>query len=395
MKTSTILLAGVSIFAGVFGALRLENYLEHRSDTGAGTVAFREPSLSAMPADYPTASTPAFDFRAASKKVMPSVVSIDKYERVSRGFFDTRGVEAETSTGSGVIVSQDGVIVTNNHVVQGATKVKVRFSDGRTKDAKVLGRDSRSDLAVIKVDAPNLTPIEMGMTKDIEVGEWVLAVGNPLGFSNTVSVGVISSLKRNVPVGQQGLVDALQTDAAINPGNSGGALTDAQGRLIGINAAIASGTGQSVGIGFAIPVDRVKTVVSDIVKYGYARWAGLGITTDPRMEGILGDPDARYRIGQILGLSDQSLPSRGLLIHTDEENVPPLLPNGPVAKAGLKEWDIITEINGTPVNSMFDLNQVVLPLKPGDKVQVKYWSRGQVKTVPIVLEALVPDQTPV
>ena len=220
-----------------------------------------------MDASYsPEVAGAPFDFSAAAKKASPSVVSVDQYRDVPRGLFSDEVTTRKTGTGSGVIISDSGYIVTNNHVVSGAKQVRVRLDDGRAYDAKVLGTDSRSDLAVIKVDAKNLHAIEIGSSKDVQVGQWVLAVGNPLGFDDTVSVGVVSSLRRNLAVGDQGMVDAIQTDAAINAGNSGGALCNSQGQLIGINAAIASTNGGSIGIGFAIPVDRVKTVVDDIVK---------------------------------------------------------------------------------------------------------------------------------
>jgi len=326
------------------------------------------------------AATP-FDFRASAKKVTPSVVSVDQFRQMRRGFMDEDGtVEREVGQGSGVILSTDGIIVTNNHVVEGADRVSVHLSDGRTLDAKVLGTDPRSDLAVIRVQAKDLTPIETGDSAAVEVGQWVLAVGNPLGFANTVSVGVVSSLKRDLPVGEQGLVNAIQTDAAINPGNSGGALCDAQGRLIGINSAIASGTGQSVGIGFSIPVDRVKTVVQDIVKYGYARYAGLGVAFD-RQEGILAYPEARQQLTQLSGGANP--PAKGLVV---------IEAPGAAGKAGIAKWDVITSVGGQAVNGMFDINKVLMGKKPGEAIKVGFWSKGENKTVSVTLQELQPDR---
>jgi S1-C subfamily serine protease len=230
---------------------------------------------------------------------------------------------------------------------------------------------------VLKIDAPNLQPIEVGQSKDVEVGQWVLAVGNPLGFDNTVSVGVVSSLKRNLPVGQGGIVDALQTDAAINPGNSGGALCDAAGRLIGINSAIASGTGQSVGIGFAIPVDRVKTIVDQIVTVGHARYAGLGVRYNERLDGVLGDPNAREQLAQEMGTSN--LPTNGIIV---------LQTGGAAAKAGIGKYDIILAIDGEKIDGTFDMNRILVPKKPGDVVSVKFWSNGETKTVRVKLQEL-------
>ena len=376
MKTTTILGIGVAIFAGVLGALQIDHYLERKDDRPVLNFETR-PSGAVQPvALEPVAGAP-FDFRAAAKKVNPSVVAIDRYNRVSRGFLGDDSVVAETGQGSGVILDKSGIIVTNNHVVERAEQVKVRLSDNRTLDAKVLGTDPRSDLAVLKVTASNLVPIEMGDRENIEIGQWVMAVGNPLGFSNTLSVGVISSLKRNLPVGQQGLVDAIQTDAAINPGNSGGALCDDQGRLIGINSAIATPSRGSVGIGFAIPVDRVKTVVADIVKLGYARYAGLGINYDPRLDGALSDPRFQAQLAQVT--NSENVPNTGIVVRGA---------TGSAQQAGLKEYDVLLAIDGQPVEGTFDLNKALIPHKPGDTVSIKFWSRGQVKTAKIKLQEI-------
>ncbi len=371
MNKSSYLWIAAAVFAGAFGAIQADRMLRHRENVP------QLPMLNesrVIPTDFEGAQTGAlFDFRAAAKRVKPSVVSVDRFERFQRGFFDPREVEAETGTGSGVIIDSSGVIVTNNHVVEQSMserdpKVRVRLSDGRSFDAKVLGRDPRSDLAVIKITAPNLKPVELGASKGVEVGQWVLAVGNPLGFDNTVSVGVVSSLKRNLPVGRSGLVDAIQTDAAINPGNSGGALTDAEGRLIGINSAIASSTGQSVGIGFAIPVDRVKTVVNDIVKYGEARYAGLGVSYEPKYDGALANPYFRAQVEEQFKVS--SVPSKGVLM---------LEVGSELAKLGAKAGSVLLSVDGEEVNGSFDLNKALVPKKPGDTVRVKIWNAGQIK----------------
>jgi serine protease Do len=286
-----------------------------------------------------------------------------------------------------VVLSSDGTIVTNNHVVAGASSVKVRTPDLQTYDAKVIGRDPKSDLAVLKIDAKGLTPVETGDSSSIEVGEWVMAIGNPLGFDNTVSVGVVSSLKRSLPVGGGLLLDAIQTDAAINPGNSGGALTDAQGRLIGINSAIASPSGASVGIGFAIPINRVKEVVADILKHGHARYAGLGIRYNPNFPAtFLSDPDVRTELGQITG--SQNIPKAGIIVKSPYRQVPSVEPGSAADQAGIKEWDVILSIDGEEVNDMLSLNRVLTPKKPGQTVQVSFWSKGQTKTAKVTLQEL-------
>ena len=383
MKTTTLVLAGVAVFAGVFGALRANDYLEHRS---ALPIVFHESTTSGTPAAFDPAvgavQAAPFDFRMAAKKINPSVVSVDQYRRIAQqDFWGDRGpsVERETGQGSGVILTDEGIIVTNNHVVEGSSKVVVHLSDGRTADAKVLGTDPRSDLAVLKITAKNLVPIETAPIDSLQVGQWVLAVGNPLGFSNTVSVGVVSSLKRDLPVGEAGLVNAIQTDAAINPGNSGGALCDAQGRLIGINSAIASGTGQSVGIGFSIPIDRVKSVVQDIVKNGYVKYAGLGIAKYP--DEYLINPAARQQIAERTGA--ENVPAKGILVQQS---------TGAAGGAGIGALDVITAIDGAATNSFFDLNKVLMGKKPGETVSVKYWSKGQSKTARVTLQELQPQR---
>ena len=385
MKKLAYVFIGVASFAGVFLALQTDRWLEKRRDSAP--VEYKQ-DAALMPIQYsgPVASPP--DFRQAAKKVMPSVVAIDRFERVADMFGYERGVR-ETGSGSGVIISANGTIVTNNHVVadtrtgQAVERVKVRLDDKRTFDAKVLGTDPRSDLAVLKIEAPNLVPVEMGDSTSIEVGQWVLAIGNPLGFDNTVSAGVVSSLKRDLPVGFSGLVNAIQTDAAINPGNSGGALTDANGRLIGVNSAIASTTGQNVGIGFAIPIDRVKQVVNDIVKFGYAKYAGLGVSYDGRLSGALAYPQFRQEFAR--QMNAENVPSQGIIVGEA---------SGAAAAANIKEGDIIMEIDGTPIEDSFTLNKVLTPRKPGEKVRVKYWTRGKVETTTLTLQEVRSVRNP-
>ena len=370
------LFISVAVFTGVLGALRTNQFLSERNALAAPLL---EPNtVSGQPVAFEgNDSEPGrVDFRAAAKRVNPSVVSIDRFNRYQRGFFDDSIVEAETGTGSGVVVSADGVIVTNNHVVQDAERVRVRLSDGRSADAKVVGTDPISDLAVLRITAKNLQPIEIGDSRTVEIGQWVMAVGNPLGFDNTVSVGVVSSLKRSLPVNRDnGLVDAIQTDAAINPGNSGGALCDANGRLIGINSAIASSTGQSVGIGFAIPTAQVKRVVDDILKIGYVRYAGLGISYSKRFDGALAYPDFRRQVAEATG--GDNVPESGILIRGVQDGA---------EKAGLRVNDVLLAVDNQPIESTFDLNRALVPKKPGDKVKVKIWARGETKVVEVVLD---------
>jgi S1-C subfamily serine protease len=383
MKTSSVIAIALACSAGVFGDLQADHWLSHRNDQ---TNFVFGTSPTASPAAYQATGGPV-DFRLASKKVLPSVVSVDRYERVDQFFQDNNNNVQETGSGSGVILSTDGLIVTNNHVVNGAAEVQVRLANKKSFKAKVLGTDSRFDLAVLRIDATGLTPIEMGDSSNLDIGQWVIAVGNPLGFDQTVSVGVVSSLGRSLAVQGGNMTDAIQTDAAINPGNSGGALCDAEGHLVGINAAIASmpaGYGQqagSIGIGFAIPVSRVKTVVSQIVKQGYATSAGLGINYNPRYVGILQFEQARQQLADIAGATP---PEYGIIISDVQ-------PGGAADKAGIKQWDVLLGVDEVKTDAPLALNQALNSKRPGQKVKVKFWTKGETKTSEVALSE-VRDQ---
>ncbi|MDX2065572.1 MAG: trypsin-like peptidase domain-containing protein [Fimbriimonadaceae bacterium] len=374
MKAWYVIGGGLAVFAGVLGALQVNRYLERRDTVAA--VQRAEPSFEIVPAQFGGSGT-AFDFREAAKRVNRSVVSVDRFERYT-DFFGERQFEQETGSGSGVVFSENGVIVTNNHVVAGADRVQVRTADGRSLEATVVGTDPTSDLAVLRVKGGNLAPIAVGTSKDLQVGQWVMAVGNPLGFDNTVSVGVVSSLKRNLPIRGAALVDAIQTDAAINPGNSGGALTDSQGRLIGINTAIVSNNQGNVGIGFAIPVDRVRTVVADIVKLGYARYAGLGIEMRSDYDGALAMPRFRRQLAN--ATQSDNVPNSGVVVFGVKNT-----------GSGIQQFDVILEIDGQKVEGSFDLNRILVPKKAGDSVRLKVWSRGKEKTISVKLQELRRD----
>lgn len=388
MKKSGYLLVVISAFVGVLLALQANRFIEKRS-SNSEPVAWKM-GATVIPTVQPAGDTayaiPA-DFRSAAKKVIPSVVSVDQYNH-TQSWFDDNALR-ETGTGSGVVISKNGIIVTNNHVVEVPNdpdhniveQVKVRLPDKRTFVAKVIGRDRRADLAVLKIDANDLEPIEIGDSSKLEVGQWVVAVGNPLGFDNTVSVGVVSSLGRSLGLENSVLLDGIQTDAAINPGNSGGALTDAAGQLVGINSAIASGNGGSVGIGFAIPVNAVKHVVDQIMKYGYAKYGGLGINYHPKSVEILQSPRDRDELSQMVGGTP---PDHGILLTA----VPP---DGAAGRAGLQKWDVITEIDGRKLTDTIDLSKALANKQPGDLVGVNYWSHGKNQTVKIKLDEVRGD----
>jgi serine protease Do len=283
--------------------------------------------------------------------------------------FDSRGprrnfnVPRQQGIGSGVIVTKEGYILTNNHVVDGADEVKVALQDGREFTAKVIGRDPKSDVAVIKIDAKDLPTVPMADSEKVEVGDVVLAVGNPFGIGQTVTTGIVSATGRAGAVGLD-YEDFIQTDAAINPGNSGGALVDAEGRLIGINTAILSRSGGNQGIGFAIPVNLARDVMESLVKDGRVTRGYLGVMIQ----------DLNPALAKQFDLKD----SEGALVGD-------VTPKSPAEKAGLKSGDIIVEFNGKKVTDSRHLKLEVARIKPGESVSVKVLRNGSNKTIEVTV----------
>ena len=386
MRKSAFFLITLATFVGVFSALQLNRYI-HRGSSERPTIEWN-PGSTVIPTLGPSNTGAPADFREAAKKVTPSVVSVDQYNHVQTWFGD-EGQLRETGQGSGVVLSRNGIIVTNNHVVEVANdpdhsiveQVKVRLQDKRSFTAKVVGRDRRADLAVLKNDANDLQPIEIGDSSKLEIGQWVVAVGNPLGFANTLSVGVVSSLGRTLGLENSLLIDGIQTDAAINPGNSGGALTDAAGQLVGINSAIASGNGGSVGIGFAIPVNTVRRVVDQILKFGYAKYGDLGIEYSNRSVEILLYPEGRDRIEQLTGATP---PNHGIVLTG-------VAAASAAQRAGMQRLDILLSIDGQQIDDTLTLNKLLMTKQAGQSVSVTYWSRGATKTTKVNLDEIRGD----
>jgi serine protease Do len=270
----------------------------------------------------------------------------------------------EHGLGSGVIVSADGYILTNNHVVDGAKDVKVTLPDGREFTAKVVGRDAKTDIAVVKIDAKNLPTIPMADSKNVEVGDVVLAVGNPFGVGETVTTGIVSAKNRG-GMGIERYENFIQTDAPINPGNSGGALVDIDGRLIGINTAIMSRSGGSDGVGFAIPSDLARKVMDSLIQYGHVTRGYLGVIIQ----------DVTPTLAPEFDLKD----NHGAIVSEVE-------PNGPADKAGLKDGDVIVKFNGDQVTDSRELQLAVAGMKPGDKVPVQILRNGDDKTMEVTIK---------
>ena len=274
------------------------------------------------------------------------------------------------AAGSGVIISTDGYIVTNNHVVDGADELTVTLNEGSKEySARIIGADKTTDLALIKIDAKNLPAITIANSDDVRVGEWVLAVGNPLGLNNTVTAGIISAKARTL--GANGVESFIQTDAAINQGNSGGALVNTRGELVGINAMLASPTGSNIGYGFAIPTSIMNKVVDDIKQYGNVQRAMIGIQgTDVKTYvDAEKDKDKEVDLGTMEGIY-----------------VAKVVEDGAAESAGLKEGDVITAVDGQKVTKFGELQGILAKKRPGDKVSITYLRNKKSHTVNVTLK---------
>ncbi|WP_336084390.1 S1C family serine protease [Nocardia sp. SSK8] len=357
------LIAGATAIALVSGGIGgAVGVLATGSDSATVTNALEAPK----PAVNNVANAPAGSTQAVAQRVLPSVVMIKVAGNRASG------------EGSGVVLSSDGLILTNNHVAAGAgsgARMEVVFSDGSTAPATMIGADPVSDLAVIKVSGKTgLTPIELGTSDGLAVGQPVIAIGSPLGLAGTVTTGIVSALNRPVSTSGEGtpsqvnpVIDAIQTDAAINPGNSGGALVDGQGKLIGINTAIASLGGEaagaqsgSIGLGFAIPVDQARRVADELIKTGQATYAQIGIKLRPQ--------DTAARVLEVT-------------------------PDSPAAAAGIPAGAVITRLDDRPIDSGDALIAAVRSHQPGDKVKVTYTDEqgGNSKTVEVTLTAAAAE----
>ncbi|PWK75884.1 Do/DeqQ family serine protease [Mucilaginibacter oryzae] len=387
--------AGGAMALGVYRVIE-NKYSDNLSFEDKQKVYF---TSNPMPA---VSSTGDLDFTQAAAVATPAVVYIrttysaksngggqDQLEQMFGDMFGqrVRPQGPQMASGSGVIISPDGYIVTNNHVVEKADKITVATNDHRTFSAKVIGTDPNTDLALIKVSATNLPIVKLGNSDDAKVGEWVLAVGNPFNLTSTVTAGIISAKGRSIgvigsenndddnPFGRtsrqsgpklnKAIESFIQTDAAINPGNSGGALVNTRGELIGINAAIASHTGSYEGYGFAIPINLAKKVLNDIKKFGAVKRGYVGVTFTEL------NPDKAQQL-------DVST-TNGLYVND-------LVPGGGAEQAGLRKGDIIVKVEGQPVYESSDLQERVARLQPGDKINITVLRDGKDKDFSITLK---------
>jgi serine protease Do/serine protease DegQ len=337
-------------------------------------LAFTNPAWAALPTTD-EAGAPVPTLAPMVKRVSPAIVNISASGTVDvrrqnpllddpffRKFFQIPDEELKRPTqslGSGVIIdAAKGLILTNHHVVEGADKIQVTLLDNRQVTAEVIGSDEGSDVAVLKIPADHLSQIELGDSDALEVGDFVVAIGNPFGFSHTVTSGIVSALGRH-GLNPEGYEDFIQTDASINPGNSGGALINLRGQLVGINSAIISGSGGNIGIGFAIPINMARAVMTQLVQYGEVRRGQLGV--------------------QILDVTPQIAEASGLTVN-DGALVSQVVPGSPAEHAGIQTGDVIVGVNGTAVKGASELRNKIGLLPLDQPVDIDVIREGQHKT---------------
>ena len=382
------LFAGIGlVLVGLLAGILMMLVVDDESDTSSVTQIVRRVGTVERAGTTQTASGPeawretgpspaALNrlFRDVAQEVTTGVVSIRvESEQGSSADANPFGRPAQ-NLGSGVLVSPDGYIVTNSHVVEGAERIRVRLADKRQFDARVVGTDSSTDLAVIKVDGEGDFPVvPFGSSDRVRVGDWVVAVGNPLQLTSTVTAGIVSALGRQINIIQDQfrIENFIQTDAAINPGNSGGALVNLQGELIGINTAIASRSRRTEGYGFAIPSALVERVITDLIAYGEVRRGYLGVSIMP----------VNAERADELGLDE----IRGVYIDQVQ--------SGSAAdRAGLEDGDVVVSVMNEPVNAPNDLQSLIARRRPGDTVAVDVWRGGTERTLDV---ELMGEDTPV
>ena len=320
--------------------------------------------------DKQRVKVPSFSFKGVSRKVLPTVVHIKTSVKVQGGqgrlpFFEGFP-RMRKGSGSGVIYNENGYIVTNNHVVENASEIKVTLHNKQTYNAEIVGTDESTDLAVIKIDAENLKPVEIGNSSKLAIGEWVLAVGNPFNLTSTITAGIVSAKARNLNLlgGGTHIESFIQTDAAVNPGNSGGALVNAEGNLVGINTAIASKTGEYAGYAFAIPASIVTKVADDIIKYGEVKRGFLGVSIRNVNDEIADKKNLEeIRGALVVGLMNKSA----------------------AGEAGIQKGDVIISINGETINSVPELQAIIGQKHPGDEVKVTILRDGEQLTRKVTL----------
>ena len=373
----------VGFLAGLAGACVFYYYQQQKSPPEDGqanyTVTSFKPeenykSAVSMPAS--ANSFPPVDFSEGAARAIPSVVYINSISQsggASYSYWDMLfgggGQQPQVSSGSGVIFTSDGYIVTNNHVIESAERIQVIYNK-KVYDAELIGTDPSTDLGVLKIKETNLPPVTLGSSRKLAVGEWVIAVGNPFSLSSTVTAGIVSAKGRRINIVEDKfpIESFIQTDAAINPGNSGGALVNKSGELVGINTAILSRTGSYTGYAFAVPVDIAKKVVNDLIKFGIVQKAFLG--------GSVMDYD--YQTAAKYNLDPNVKDYKGVVLVELERS-------GAAKDSGLKPGDIIVKIDNDDINSKSEYEEELSYHYPGDKINVTYLRNGKPSTVSVAL----------
>jgi serine protease Do len=396
---ATVLISAATAVASIYVYSRYQPRQAGPYQNGSQDIPVNYASY--MPGADTKNATPPTDFSQAAKIAVPGVVHIktkinprqvtNNLQRRRSVLQDLFGddffgdefqgegggrkyyIPGQMASGSGVLISDDGYIITNNHVVDDADEIAVTLNDYKTYKAKVIGTDPNTDLAVIKIEAKNLPYLLYGNSDDIEIGQWVLAVGYPLNLETTVTAGIVSAKARTIGINKQVRKNAIesfiQTDAAVNQGNSGGALINTAGELIGINSAIASPTGAYAGYSYAIPVNLVKKVVNDLMKYGNVQRAYLGIYYQ--------DPNS---------IPEERWAEAGIRRDISGVPVTGVVETGSAAAAGIKKGDIITGINGIQTPSIPQMTEQIARYKPGDKISISYIRDGKQFTQSTVLK---------
>ncbi len=363
MKSKSIIGALVLLVVGiVFGAILVSGFGLVRPSYADINLGASTPPVK-LDAD---ASSFSKAFIETAEKVTPAIVQINVVSKVTENphqdffFFPFKLPEEQKGMGSGIIISKDGYIITNNHVVENATKVTVGLYDKRTFDAKVIGTDPLTDLAVIKIDADDLPVAYLGDSDNLKVGQWVMAIGNPLSLASTVTAGIVSAVNRGslgLIKNAYGVEDFIQTDAAINPGNSGGALVDLSGAVIGVNSAIAAGrTGTYIGYGFAIPINLAKSVAKDLIANGKVTRGYIGINIS----------EVDYAMAKSIGMDTP----RGIMVQD-------LVKGGAAKKAGIEVGDVILQADGKDVNKPNELQSYIASKTPGTVVDLTIYRDGK------------------
>lgn len=377
MKTGQAVVAMIfsSLIGGFFAIILMTNFAPDGINLKSGRPyeSIEERQKVKYTTEVPEIKMPEnLDFTFAATKVIPGVVHIKAM--FSSGQYSVNPMNGyyqnpTRSSGSGVIVSDDGFIVTNHHVIQDAERVEVVLSNNRSFQAKIVGADPTTDLALVKIDAQDLPFVKYGNSDKVIPGEWVLAIGNPFELNSTVTAGIVSAKARNIGIlrdkNNYQIESFIQTDAAVNPGNSGGALVNLSGELIGINTAIATPTGTYAGYSFAVPVALVKKVMDDLLLYGKVQRGLLGVR--------INDVDARIA-------RQFELPrATGVYISYVNEN-------SAAEEAGILPGDVVVEINGNSINNVSELQEIVARYRPGDEVKVTFFRDGKNKTVSATLK---------